>query len=110
MKTEMHVYRPGADMETIFVDLPARPALDDLRKLTRPILECVHDEHVYVLYQGKPLDMFIDEMSALRRLPVNEAATEIYHAGMRAADPGIDLTDAAVIFGTAILFTRQVWF
>lgn len=68
-------------------------------------------EHVNVWHDGKYLDMFVDETSALDGLPENRKATAIYHANMLAHEPPDSALrkDMPSIYGDAVLFLQQVW-
>ena len=48
-------------------------------------------EHVSVLYQGKRCSMFVAESGMINQLPINDKATDIYWANMRAQ--GCEPTD-----------------
>jgi hypothetical protein len=68
-------------------------------------------EHVNVFWTGQYLDMFVDEMSALKGLPRNDKATKIYLNNMRTHDPeNPALIDPPAIYGPAVLFDAKVWF
>jgi hypothetical protein len=49
-------------------------------------------EHVNVLYEGQQCSMFVHDEGAIRGLPVNEVATDIYWNNARAQ--GVDPNDA----------------
>lgn len=64
------------------VDLAADPKYGEIRAAIRALLALGHayPEHVAVLHEGKPADMFVHEDGHGERLPRNEAATAIYRA------------------------------
>lgn len=69
-------------------------------------------ERVRVFFDDRYLDMFVDEMGAIKRLPRNDAATVIYWNNMRAH--ALEEFAKAVgkhpcIYGDAVLFLRPVW-
>lgn len=71
--------------------------------------EDIYYEHVNVWHQGEYRDMFVDETSALKGLPVNAKATEIYHANVKAHFPDEFSADMPLIYGDALLFDQRVW-
>jgi hypothetical protein len=112
IKTEYLIYRPGvAEPEALSVDWPEEPGYAAVKAIVEPIVGPL--EHVSVLFEGRRSDMFVNEFGTgcfgHERLPVNEAATKIYHAASIAR--GTDTTWAPMIYGVAVLFSkRQVWF
>jgi hypothetical protein len=118
MYTELLVYVPGrASGKIEMADLSDMPSLDEIKSAVVPLLGsgCMDLEHVSVLYNGKRADMFVDEFSSIVRpkdgrypLPVNEAATDIYHAASRMR--GENLTNAPKIHGPAVVSLRRIWF
>ena len=109
MLTTLSVYRPDRDVERQQVDLPQEPSLDALKAVVRPLLDDALMEHVAVLYQDRPTDMFVDEIGAIKRLPRNEAATAIYRANWLKQHPRTDPESLDAIYGPAVLFHRIVW-
>jgi hypothetical protein len=116
MKTGLQILRVGHERETREADLAAEPGFNELNRLILPLLEGAENmEHVSVLFDGWPADMFVDEEGAVPTrsrgpLPVNRAATEIYHAASLRRDPNADTSEWPRIHGTAVLFARRVWF
>ena len=94
--------------------LPRDPGYSRLKGIVEPILQEARShaemEHVAVLYQGKPASMFVDEVGALIPLEFNRRATEIYHAAWLSRYPTADPDTLDRIYGTVVLFTRNVWF
>jgi hypothetical protein len=88
-----------------------KPAYDDLRRLVEPHLRGASLMHVLVLCPmlGVWTDMFIDDMSALKRLPRNDAATRIYRNGFLSKRPSDDPEKLPYIAGPAVVFLRPVW-
>jgi hypothetical protein len=94
------------------------PTWRSLNELIRPLLDGGDLEHVRVFThfaEGEPdryLDMFVDEMGGPKGLPRNDRATVIYrnnvlvHAPAEYPDPEA----LPMIYGTAVLFARRVWF
>lgn len=110
MLATYHIYKPSHPVETKQVDWPEQPGFKQINELVKPLLEGANLEHVTVLHNGKRADMFVDEVGALKRLPVNAEATAIYRANWMQQHPGTDPNSLPEIYGTAILFDRQVWF
>jgi hypothetical protein len=116
IKTRLLVMRPDQPHETLERDLPEEPSYQELRDIITPLLDGAALEHVYVLadFAGgtdfKRADMFVDEMSLVRRLPRNEAATVIYRRNSMLREPGKDPESMSWIAGPAVLFDRVVWF
>jgi hypothetical protein len=114
--TDFLVFKPdGDDPVHVFSRMPQEPGYDRLKEFIMPLLgENVEGfEHVSVLYEGKPHDMFVDDRGAIgtKTTPpsdINVRATAIYHA--YGLSIGTDMRDAASIFGVAVLATRKVWF
>ena len=115
------IMRPEQPHETREVSFGCSPDYHTLDTLLRPILDGADLEHVTVLADtsfagGGPLvraDMFVDEMSAVKPLPRNEAATLIYRRasmmGKTGQRPPRDPEHLPAIYGTAVLFSEIVW-
>jgi hypothetical protein len=116
MKIDVLVYSPGAMLpKPEVIELPNRANFAALDAAIKPLIGGAirHIEHVSVLFRDRPSDMFVDEDSAQfiagrPPLPVNEAATLIYHENSRRR--GADLTDAPCIHGVAVVCLTRVWF
>lgn len=103
------------------IDWPKEPSFQQMARLVNPLLQIegkpeAFSEHVRVWHEGQYVSMFVDDSGSVKRLPVNQAATEIYWANMMENDPSSPKTleecKAAgwpAIHGTAILFNRNVW-
>lgn len=111
MKTAYTIYRVGhASGEYHEIDWPEEPGYDKIKALIEPLLDDNPLEHVTVLYDGERADMFVDEMGAMKPLPVNERATVIYRTNWLTQHPKADPDSLPAIHGTAILFHRRVWY
>lgn len=110
MKTTIHVYRPGQDVENIDLDIAEDPGYFALKEIIQPLLNGADLEHVSVLFKDKPTDMFVDDVGLLKGLPRNDEATDIYRAFWMKHHPGHKPEDLSFIAGTAVVFDRQVWF
>jgi len=118
MLTAYTIYKADGTVENAKIEWPKEPGYDAIAALINPILratpgrEHAELEHVTVLHpetQDRG-DMFVDELGAQVPLPVNEAATKIYHGAWMRAHPGADPAGPSEIYGTAILFHRRIWF
>jgi hypothetical protein len=67
-------------------------------------------ERVRVFHDGAYTDMFVDDESIGKGLPVNEAATAIYRCNVLTHDKRAKAEDLPKIYGPAVLFSREVWF
>lgn len=114
MKSTAYIYRVGKERETVEFDLPANPGYDALNAVIRPILRedrpDAELEHVNVLFDDRHCDMFVDDMGILNGQYRNDVATDIYRAASMRRDPQQDPENMPYIAGTAIVFTRRVWF
>jgi hypothetical protein len=120
----MHILRVGQPVEVREVEFKDRknlepgddgPGYDQLKAFIEPLLDGAPLEHVSVLWNGKPADMFVDELGRLELttrppLPRNEEATTIYRAAALRREPERDPESMPFIAGTAILFEQRVWF
>lgn len=110
MRTTLTILRPGAEPVTETHVLDPKPGLPRLRELVEPHLNGGRLERVAVLHDGLYTDMFVHEEGHAAGLPRNEAATEIYRANWLSRNPGGDPESVPWIAGTAVLFSRRVWF
>jgi len=86
------------------------PSLADLKKAILPQLDgAEYFEHVTVLFEGGPADMFVDEIGHRKQLPRNELATAIYRAAWLDEHPTDHPESLPWIAGPAVLFGRRVW-
>lgn len=108
--TVMTIMRPGKPGETQLVDLAPEPGYRALSAILRPLLDGAELEHVTVLHDGEPADMFVDECGSIKRLPRNEAATAIYRNNWLTQHPKAAPESLPAIYGPAVLFSRRVWF
>lgn len=116
METKYSIYRVGqSEPEHGSVNWPYKPGYKRIKALVEPILGDGEPlEHVSVLFDGERHDMFVSELGncALTTrppLPINDAATEIYHAAYKRRYPGAHSSEMPPIAGTAVLFHRIVW-
>lgn len=115
MQTQYQVIGTDSIARTGEVDWPKEPGYTVIRDLVEPLIQTpgtpeAYFEHVRVWYEGQYASMFVDDMGALKGLPINPAATKIYHANMFEHDPDFNPEDAPSIFGPAVLFSRNVWY
>ena len=97
------------------LEWPREPDFVTLRDFVQPLIQTpgkseAYIEHVRVWHNGNYCSMFVDDMGALKKLPINEAATKIYNANLLEHDPKLaaELGEAP-IHGPAVLFLRNVW-
>lgn len=111
MRTEYTVLRADGTAEGREVDWPEAPTFKAMSALIEPILEA-DLERANVFWDGKYTDMFVDDCGKLKGLPRNEKATTIYRNNCLVHDPVSypDPEKMPCIYGTAILFSRKVWF
>jgi len=114
----------GETPTNIVVEMSPEPRLSELHRVIAPHLVMPGNpepdlERVRVWHCGAYRDMFVDEQSKRKGLPVNAEATAIYHANMlvhehgNPTDPAVIAritADWPVIYGNAVLFLRRVWF
>lgn len=109
MTTTFTVYKPEAKEPTKGQTLMSiNPSWDELKALLLPILGsgCEEIEHVPIVRNDKPVDMFVDlhgdlNFSDRAPLPVNHAVSYI-------SDSTSD-RHSGVIHGVAVVFDRVVW-
>jgi len=112
---QLRVIRPDDVPDEILIE---RAFEGEEFKTIRPVLcrllRCEYPERIRVFadWSGGTdygyLDMFVDELSGDKGLPLNRVATEHYRRNMRAHDPGKPLDDV-IILGIAVLCDRPVW-
>jgi hypothetical protein len=105
---------PGPD-EVLELECPVadngHPEFASLRPLIKGKLNGAELDHVRVFWHGQYLDMFVDEMGSVNRLPINVKATAIYWNNVRIHDPARYKPDEMpTIHGTAVLFDKKVWY
>lgn len=116
---ETRIIYPGGDVEESHVSLPETSSprrYPMLRDYVEPLVGGPM-EHVRVWWafygKGSPayLDMFVNENGRLVYLPRNERATAIYRNNvLRHQKPAPPAEALPWICGTAVLFSRKVWF
>ena len=110
MQTKYLIFHTDNSVEEKEIDWPTKPTFKVINSLLEPILNGAYLEHVSVLYEDKRSDMFLDEEGKLKHLSRNEKATAIYRAATLKYKPKTPPETLDFICGTAILFTRIVWF
>lgn len=92
------------------VTWPKEPGYHKIKDLVSPLIGGGFIEHVSVLHDGRPRDMFVDGDGHQKGMPRNERATAIYRTYAMSRNPGGDPEDLPSIVGPAVLFTKRVWF
>lgn len=111
MQTTLTILRPGAEPETVVIDMAPRPTLHDIQAVLFPYFGRAYTERVAILGEdGKPTDMFVDENGHITGLPRNEKATEHYRRNWLKQHPNAAPESLHFIVGTAVVFDRRVWF
>lgn len=112
----VYVHRPDQpEPQIVNARMPPKPSLRDIKIVVLPLLDRGDGiprnlEHVSVLFEGQPTDMFVDEVGVNDGLPRNEQATAIYRTYWLQEHPGDDPESLPHIAGTAVLFRgRRVW-
>ena len=110
VETPITIFRPGEKPWQGSVHLPAKPTLAQLHRVLAPTFAPALTEHVHVLHDGKPADLFVDEWGVNKGLRRNAEATVIYRAAWMSAHPEANPETLPWIAGPAVLFHRKVWF
>lgn len=111
MRTTLTILRPGAEPETVVVDLAPKPTLRDIQAALAPYFGLAYTERVAILSEdGKPTDMFVDEIGLMKGLPRNDKATEHYRRNWLSKHPNTPPEHLGFIVGTAVVFDRRIWF
>jgi hypothetical protein len=112
MLTKFTIFYPHAEPAQREVELPAEPTYQQLRALLVPLLGGALPERVNVWLRDerRDSDMFVDEIGAKKKLPVNEAATMIYWANTMEHQAKQPDASWPKVHGNAVLFLRRVWF
>lgn len=110
LETKATIFRPGTAPEAVIFQLAAEPSYRNLDRVLRPILNG-DLERVRVWHDGQYLDMFVDDLSVLKGLERNTAATQIYRANtLGHVRPAPAPESLPAVCGPAVLFHRRVWF
>lgn len=109
MITTYTVIKVDGTLEQHEIDIPQDPGYSTLREIVVPHLGGHPMEHVSVLYDGKPADMFVDSDGQMRGLDRNVVATQIYRS-YTLSKQFIDPEELPDVVGPAVLFDRRVWF
>lgn len=86
------------------------PTLAEIKEVVVPLLGDAEMEHVYVLLDGKPTDMFVDELGVVKHLPRNDEATAIYRASWMQWHLESDPETLPAIHGVAVVFEKPIWY
>jgi len=101
---------PSGREDRFIARLPIRPTYNEIAKVVAPHFPNAKFEHVSVLWDHKPLDMFVDESSQIKGLPKNIRATKIYRNNWMQTHPAADPEALPDIAGLALLFFRRIWY
>lgn len=115
MKTKYKLIQVDGTITEGSVDWPKAPDFSQTKALVEPLIQTpgkpyAYLEHVRVWELGSYVSMFVDDMGAVKELPINQKATVIYHANMYEHDPMSMPDGMPHIHGPAVLFSRNVWF
>ena len=111
MRTRWTIIYPDGNQRDEEADMPEDPGYDLIAALVRPLIGRGNLEHVRVLFDGEPRDMFVDEDGHEKKLPRNNVATKIYRANWMRQHPKDDTESLPFIRGVAVLFPdRPIWF
>lgn len=110
METTFTIIHTDGKEEMRTAELPATPNYWDIKAIVDPIIAGDYFEHVTVLHNDVRTDMFVDEDGLGKELPRNEKATAIYRANWLKHNPSALPESLPFIAGTAVLFSRQIWF
>lgn len=110
MKTTYQIIRPPGLVEKVeaeFSDDEDKRAEETLAVLNK-FIPPGYIEHVNVFWEGKYMDMFVDEDGHRKRLPVNIWATKIYWNNTIVHQPELADELTEMIVGDAVLFKKGV--
>lgn len=99
--------KPDEEFE---VQWPKDPGYDLIMTVVEQIFPRHTSEHVSVLYNNQPCDMFVDETGHWKKLPRNNKATDIYRANWLKQHPTAHPETLSHIVGDVILFERRIWY
>jgi hypothetical protein len=111
-RTEYHIIRASGEVSSSYCELP-----DDAGEAWRMVRDIVLDvigrdnnlEHVLVYWDGKYVDMFVDENGLASGLPRNEFATRICRYNIVTHEPGAIAEELPFIVGDAVLWSDRLW-
>lgn len=109
MKIPYSIIYTDNNIKVCEIDWPAEPGYDRIAQLLEPILRGPI-EHVSVLHDHRPHDMFVHEEGRIIGLDRNERATKIYRAYSLSRQPDTEPEMLPHIAGTAVLFHQRIWF
>jgi len=104
---KIFVYPPALGAQREVREVGRVENYDDIKRVVTPLLDGGDLEHVSVLFEQRPADMFVDEDGARKGLPENPEATAIYQAW--SIQRGSKAADLSKIYGVAIIFEKLVW-
>ena len=111
MRTDLLILRADGTRGERSIEMAEDPRYAEIRVAVWSAwsLGRAYPEHVAVLHEGKPADMFVHEDGHGAGLPRNEAATTIYRASWLERHPSTDPESLPWIAGDAVVFGRLVW-
>ena len=110
MKTTITILFADGREETKEIDMAEHPTLREIENVLTPYFDGAYIEHVNVLTDNGYSDMFVDEDGFMKTLPRNEKATTIYRSNWLEQHPQVNPESMNHIVGTAVVFSRRVWF
>lgn len=111
MKTEFLIYRPGVMLPEIqTIDIPEEPTFAEVKSALAPMLNLQGNiDRVVVDFRNEVHEMFVDDRGPFNDLPVNDAATLIYHEAMRRSGNPPFIDRPRPIRGIAVICLRKIW-
>lgn len=104
------VYRPGEHAGKRYVEeLPTDPSCEAVREIVERHLANKQMEHVLILVDGEPRDMFVDEIAEMKGHHANSLATAIYRADWLSKHPERAAKSLPVVYGVAVIFDNLIW-
>ena len=110
METKLKIIQPNGEETEVTLDMAQRPTLHDIQAVLAPYFGRAYTERVNVLMGKNYTDMFVDEDGFAKGLERNEKATTIYRRNWLEQHPQVNPESMNHIVGTAVVFSRRVWF
>ena len=110
MKTKIRVIQPNGEETEVTLDMAEHPTLREIENVLTPYFDGAYIEHVNVLTDDGYTDMFVDEDGFAKALQRNEKATAVYRRNWLEQHPQVNPESTNHIVGTAVVFSRRVWF
>lgn len=110
METKLKIIQPNGEETEMVIDMAPCPTLHDIQAVLAPYFGRAYTERVNVLEDDGYTDMFVDEDGFAKGLPRNEKATAIYRRNWLEQHPQVHPESMNCIVGTAVVFSRRVWF